>query len=709
MNMIIKEGGNQFHGSFYGTGGTASMESNNVPASDIASGILKAGNHFSNAYDVNGSVGGPVIKDKLWFFSSVRRWGVNEYVANTFQPDGSQAIDDNRITEAMLRFDWQVTPKNKFSVFYDKDMKYRGHRRDTGSQAGGCCSYISSDAAVIQHTPLGYIAQANWTSVLSPKWVVQAGVSFFFLDYTYSYEPAVTSQSVSTLDLATSTETSAGEYLFRSIGARRTYVASTSYVSGSHNLKFGFQDSTGGARQAYVMNGDADLAFYNGVPDVAYLFNTPVDAEATLNADLGLYVQDSWTFHRLTVNAGARGEWLNASLPAQSVGPGTWVAARTYAPVPDLPNWKSIVPRIGLAYNLFGNGKTVIRASASKYDAQLNDNIALAIDPMFYTSETCTWNAPPGTTEAMMATEGITIMNESTFTKCSGFNGSVNTHVGSHYTRPFSWEYTFMVQQEILPQFIVSAGYYYRQNRNNLGVENIDAPPGDYTPYTITNPLTGTPMTIYNEAPADRGKIYDVLANYSQLNSDYNGFELQARKQFNKNGAFVFATLTIGRLYGSRLASSLSSTDLNNPDNLINSIGAIQMDATYQFHLNGTYTVPWGKIKLAGNYQHLSGQPFNPTYTVNTAVDPELTQLTQSIVLVKPGSERLPDLDLVDLRVSRPFRLGERWKFEPMADIYNLLNVNTPYTEVTTVGPNLGHYSANTEGRFLKAGLKVDF
>ncbi len=699
INMIQKVGGNQFHGAFYGTGGTASMESNNVPASEMASGVLKAGNHFSNVYDVNGSVGGPIIKDKLWFFSSVRRWGVNEYVANTFITPGVQALDPNRITEAMLRLDWQITPKNKFSVFYDKDMKYRGQRRDTSS----LYSYINGNAAVIQHTPLGYISQAKFTSILSPKWVLQAGVSFFFLDYTYSYEPGVTSQSIATIDLALSTLTNAAEYLYRSIGARRTYDGNVSYVNGSHNIKFGVDDSTGGYRNAYTMNGDTYAGFYNGAPDVAYLYNTPVDAVQNLKADLGAYAQDSWTYHRLTINAGVRFEWLNAENPAQTTGAGTWEPARTFAPENNLPNWKNIVPRIGLSYDLLGKGKTVLKASASKYDGQLNINIAQTVDPMFLTSETCNWTPPAGTTPAMMGTEGQTILNESTFTSCTGFNGAVNTHVAANIKRPFSWEYTALVQQEIMPQFVVSVGAYIRENRNNLGSANTDVPISDYTPYTIANPLTGAPLTVYNEDPAQKGLQYLLYDNYKQLNSEYRGIELIGRKIFRGKGAFIASTLTIGRIYGSN-----TSSDLNNPNLLYNSIGAIGMDATYQFRVNGAYPLPW-HFKLSGNYQYLTGQPFNPTYTVNKTIDPGLTQLTQTIVLDKPGSERLPNLSLLDLRVSRPFTLRERWKVEPIVDLYNVLNVNTPYTEVTTVGANLGHYSANTEGRFLKAGLKVDF
>ena len=118
--------------------------------------------------------------------------------------------------------------------------------------------------------------------------------------------------------------------------------------------------------------------------------------------------------------------------------------------------------------------------------------------------------------------------------------------------------------------------------------------------------------------------------------------------------------------------------------------------------------LPW-KFQLAGNYQYLTGQPFTPSYTVTTAQDPGLTQLTQAIRLVKPGDERLPNLSLLDVRVSRVFLFSDRWKIEPLIDLYNTLNVNTPYSEVTAVGPNLGHYSANTEGRLLKLGLKFDF
>ena len=697
VNMIPREGGNQFHGSFFGNGGTGAMQSNNVPSGFTK---LKAGNRFDNVYDVNGTFGGPIKKDRLWFLATLRRWGVNEYVANSFNPDGSQALDDNRITSAVLRLTYQINQKNKVSAYYDKNMKWRGHRKDPTSQY----AYIDDNASVIQKTPLGYSSQIKWTSTISPKWLLEAGISLFFLDYTYDAEPNVAPDAIATIDIAKSTLTNAPWYLFRSLGTRRQLSVSTSYVTGSHNFKFGFQDSIAPNRNDYWLNGDLRVGFNNGLPAVAYLFNTPVSAQSNLKAEMGLYAQDSWTFHNLTVNAGVRWEWIDSGIPEQGVPAGAWVPARQIAAIPDVTNWKNIVPRLGISYNLFGKGKTVLKASASKYMSNQGLTIAQNINPLFLTSETCTWNAPAGTTPDMMA-HGAAIIKASTFTNCTGFNGAVNTHVSPNVQRPYTWEYTGMIQQQLTSTLIVSAAYYFRPSRNNYGVANTLVPSTDYTPVNITNPLTGGSMTVYNQFAADRGKIYLLLDNYKQLNSEYNGVEFLAKQQFNRAGSFISTAFTIGRKYGSALGSS---TDLNNPNNLINAIGAIDGDSTYQFRLNGVYRLPWN-LQFAGNYQHNTGTPFNPTYTVTTGIVPGLTQVTQNVQLLKSGTQRLPSLNLLDLRISRIFTFRDKWKVEPTADLYNTLNVNTPYTSVTTVGPNLGNYSANTEGRFLKIGLKVDF
>jgi hypothetical protein len=699
INMIPREGGNQFHGSFYGTGATGALETTNCcSASQVQQG-LKSGSRFDSIYDINGSVGGPIRRDRLWFFSTFRRWSVNEFVANTFNPDGSPALDDSHITSGILRLTAQLNANNKLSAYYDKNVKWRGHRRDTSS----LYQYIAPEASIIQLTPLGYDAQVKWVSTLSPKLVLDAGLSLFFLDYSYSYQPGVGAGAIATIDIAQSTLNNAAWYLYRSYATRRYVSTTLSYVTGSHSLKVGFQDGFGPYRETYGMNGDLRVGFNNGTPSVGYQFNTPVDIRENLKADLGIFAQDSFTFHRVTLNAGVRFDYFNTGILDQSAPAGAWVPARSFKAIDDVPSWKNVVPRLGLSWDLFGKGKTAIKASASKYDSIQGVGFAQTFDPMFLTSQTCAWNPPAGTTPASMA-NGLSVITPSQFSNCTGFSGSVNTHMDPNIARPYTWEYTFGVQHELLSRFVVTAMYFFRQNRDQLGIKNTLVTPADYSPVVITNPLTGSPLTVYNQSSATQGKLFLQFDNYVEQNTDYNGFEIQARKQFTRGGLITTA-FTVGEKRGSIRSTT---DDLNNPNLLINRIGAVELDSTYQFRVNGFYPLPWG-FQISGTFTHQTGIPFAPVYSVTRSIVPGLTQNVQPVNLVPAGVQRLPEVNLLDLRLTRTFKFGERLTIEPVMDIYNTLNVSTPLSQVATVGPNLGRAVSNTEGRLFRLGVKANF
>ena len=279
------------------------------------------------------------------------------------------------------------------------------------------------------------------------------------------------------------------------------------------------------------MNGDLRVGFNNGVPSVGYLFNTPIDTQQDLKIDMGVYGQDSWTYRRLTVNAGVRWEWFDTGIQAQAVPAGAWVPARTTAAVPNVPDWKTIVPRIGLSYDLFGKGKTVLKASASKYEGGMGVAFAQTIDPIFLTSETCTWTPPAGTTEASMA-HGASIVAASTFTNCTGFNGgSVNTHVAPNVKRPHLWEYAFTVQQQIMPQLIVSAAYFFRPESPKLGCsEYLGTNQRLHACHRHESTHRWTSHRLQSACLRRAGQIYLALNNYPQLNSDYNGVEFSGQE-----------------------------------------------------------------------------------------------------------------------------------------------------------------------------------
>ncbi len=153
--------------------------------------------------------------------------------------------------------------------------------------------------------------------------------------------------------------------------------------------------------------------------------------------------------------------------------------------------------------------------------------------------------------------------------------------------------------------------------------------------------------------------------------------------------------------------------DLNNPNNNINRLGLIVDDTPVQLKVSGEYALPW-KIEISGNFQHSSGTPLGETLTVTSALLPPgttLTQSSQTLYVAPPGAVRLPDVNLLDVRMGRVFRVGERWKFLPELDIYNLLNRATYMAENTSVNAGALYLNPQTvlPPRLFKIGMKVDF
>jgi hypothetical protein len=220
---------------------------------------------------------------------------------------------------------------------------------------------------------------------------------------------------------------------------------------------------------------------------------------------------------------------------------------------------------------------------------------------------------------------------------------------------------------------------------------------------TITNPLDGTPLTIYNQDPATRGMVDSLLTNQDALWSRYNGFEVKLEKRF-ANGGMILGGFTAGRNRGSTLGSS---SDLNNPNVLINSIGAVGYDATYQANVAGSWMLPLG-IQWSGSLRTATGLPLRRVYTVTRSVVPNLTQVTQNVDLVPPGTVRLQNNNLLDMRLAKIFNVGGA-KLQALADIYNVLNSNATTGEVTTIGPSLGRPSGILDGRLLRLGIQLTF
>jgi hypothetical protein len=258
-----------------------------------------------------------------------------------------------------------------------------------------------------------------------------------------------------------------------------------------------------------------------------------------------------------------------------------------------------------------------------------------------------------------------------------------------------------MVQRQVGSNTSVSVGYYGRRFSDLYTTVNANAPATAYTPVTITNPLTNQPLTVYNQDPATRGSVRNVLTTIPSLKQTYNGVEFQVNTRLPK--ATLFGGLTIGKDYG-----DLDSGDLNNPNNLINNTGFVGFDSTYQVRGGFSYRMPYD-LQVAGTVREAAGLPQPRTFTVTTAIVPGLTQVNQSVQVAPRGEFRYPWQNLVDLRLTKIFRLPNGVRFEPTIDVYNIFNNNAVTSAVTAVGSSLGRPSAIVMGRLLRVGGHMTF
>ncbi|HMF97807.1 MAG TPA: carboxypeptidase regulatory-like domain-containing protein, partial [Vicinamibacterales bacterium] len=336
LNLIPKDGGNTMHGSgfFAGTSDDWNLQSNNLDDELRARG-LPTGARVQHLNDLNGSAGGPVLKDRLWWFGSLRHQGTFVQVPNTFKNDGSPGIEDAWINSYVVRGTWQATPRNKFAVTYQRNYKYKMHEIYLGGQEG--LPIFPEQTAGYREPVLYYIAQTKWTAPITNRLLMEAGYSGDILHYSDFYQPG-TGQVRGTpawIANASRLDTIAGGQLVRTgVGQiqqlntpdQHSAVTSLSYVTGTHNIKTGLLYGWGNNPSAVDMNADlyqiyqggtlVNGAYTLGRPVQVRVYNTPIVRSPQLRANVGVYAQDQWVLDRFTVTYGLRWEYLKEEIPA---------------------------------------------------------------------------------------------------------------------------------------------------------------------------------------------------------------------------------------------------------------------------------------------------------------------------------------------------------------------------------------------------------
>jgi hypothetical protein len=763
INLVPREGGNSFRGSFFGgleRSGGFPGQSDNLSDSLRAAGVRTL-DKIGLYRDLDVTQGGPIAKDKLWFFASARAFTVNKPISNTFHvPAGQtyancvngvvsceQGVDDQTINSVLARVTWQVSPRNKLSVYADKIWKSRGAAMNPGDDP--------DSSSVVWTSPLYLTNTIKWTSAVSSKLLVEGGYSMNLERYENLNQPGIAQpwgtaawlagapyrdSALGTTSHAASVATGGGEY--QKSPDRYNLQASASYVTGSHNVKFGFQDSWGRDGNTLRQNADLVQNYLNGVPSTVVLEGTANPRTywtERLNANLGIYAQDQWTFKQLTVNYALRWEYVNEQVDGQPAQSGRFANIPAFADI-KMPTWTNWSPRVSAVYDLTGDGKTAVRFGFNRFQSAATTTFASLYDPA--NAHIIQTPAPWNDKNKDNIAQGNRGCNFAADPTCEINFATVPTNFGTislsspdpNVTRPYGDAYNVGITREVRAGLSLSFDWYrsYAKDlleRNNVlrpGTVNPDGTVTNpsYRPVTVFSPIDGHPIRMYDTvSAAAQQAVRNVDTNDPNLTQRYDGFEINFNARLRGRGRIFGGSATDRTIANTCSAAATNPNLLNYCDQTLSGI-----PWRTQFKLAATYEIPWG-INVSGAFQSLPGYfnnaPFVPALQAGGAGNPNLTNVSGlgsimtvlpttryvvcpgnpagctvgalivpgmnsasfSVPLIAPSTENTPRIVQLDLAVSKRINMG-RIKLVPKADVFNALN-SSDYFSVrsTTFSP----------------------
>ncbi len=736
VNMIPRDGGNRFSGSMFGNYSNSSFQGSNLSDALRAAG-LKSTDKIDKIWDSNLSQGGRIVADKLWFFGSVRSFGIYAPVAETFYKDGRQGISDEDQQNYLARLTWQITPRNKLAAYYDRIYRFRGHSMGAGDDP--------ETAAVRWTTPTTYDSMAKFTSTVTNRLLFELGFSAISTEFKTGHASDLLDKVRGTPEwYATTRKTDLDLGTIWGAGTEgliapfRNHVnTALSYVTGAHNLKGGVQYSWGVFHRGGDMNGDLTQRYRSGVPTDVLVSNTPRGPRDLLDADVGLYLQDSWRIGRLTLSPGLRYELLQNSMPTQYSPAGRFKPAAILQGKPGA-DWKNWSPRIGAAFDVFGDARTAVKASFARYNTSERTDFIDAYNPAIASSTAAlAWtdlngdDIAQGELGCVYLTAGCEI-NMAQLPRGFGTPTLQVTPTEDLRTngRGYNYEYTAGAERQIGSRLSVSGMYFRRDFHRYVTTDYVDRSPADYTPVTVVSPYDGEVFTVYNLDPTkvaltdriDRGADDSTRFNF------YRGVEFSFRMRLPGRGS----------LFGGTSTGHTVSVTCDQPDNpnLLRFCDQRDSGVTPPIQTSikvaGTYPLP-KQIQFGISYVHQPGGALSTnwliTRTTRYAADckspctpgalvvPGLSEASLTVPLIPTGTETLDAINNFDLRFGRTFKIS-RFTFEGLAEVYNVLNSSTAlavrssnYGTPTYHQPggsgDVGTRGAIPYARFIKFGIQA--
>jgi hypothetical protein len=730
VNSVPKDGGNKFSGSFFVQGRGSSLQSDNRSDAVKAAGLTLAGTAYN--YQINPSFGGPIAKDKVWFYFTYKYEDGKIYVPSARFADGSPAYRNLMGNYSGVgRITWAASSKDKVRLYIEKQFN--------GEFFNGFNTYaVTTPEASTDAWGRGWIPQVRWTRAQSNKLLLEAGLAYYTQPYEQNCSAIAPAGALPHLNGSTGLLTGRCGYLipeYSSTTENYSSMASASYITGSHAVKFGMTDGWGKNSRTFAPKANINTLITvnaSGLTDFPFqvvVYNTPTTGIQKVKSDFGSYAQDTWTINRLTLNYGARFDHFNAEVPAESAPASTWIAARNFDAIPNVPNWNDWSVRLAAAYDLFGTGKTALKANAGKYVASQAAGFAQTFNGMNGATQTRTWNDADRNGTILDANGNI--QTNEVIGGTSNF-GQITARPDPNLARGNNWEYSAQLQHEVMPRTSVTVGFYHRDFYNLQVADNQNLTTTDWTALSIAVPtdtrlpLSGQALPLYSLNPNKVGVATDNLLTYSTQNkSTYNGFEVSGNVRRDK--FILFGGVTTDRLVrsecdGSNATDGTSGRD--NPNGLLfcDSVRATSGQAAGVFRTtvkaSAAYSFPYD-IQVSGSFTSIPGPAIAANYTVTSALAGRpiigATTGAASVVmnLVQPNTLFLDYQNRLDMRFGKTFRFSQV-RVQGFADVFNLLNAGT----VLSVNQTYGAIPATNQwftpltimdGRYARFGMQLNF
>lgn len=803
MNLVPRTGGNNFHGQAFINNAGEWSKGNNLDDELRAVGLTEPPGIIS-AYDTSVSYGGPIMRDRLWFFGSYRTLNTGTAVqgvvanANAFNASRWDWAPDSSVNARQLqgrsmymgRLTSQLTQKNRITFNYEYQSRCEGSPLKVGTD--GCNTrgndWIAAGTATVSpeansnyfpNTPY-YLTQTMWSSPTTNRLLLEAGFSWFSFrgGTTGRVQPDGIFDLISVTEQSTALNPATGlqyapraNFVYRGIpqinpnyANPNSWRASASYVTGSHDLKVGYQ---GGYIRVdfenFIPDSQLSYRFNRGQPN-QFTFRLPTWQTADRTSTAAIFVQDKWTLGRLTLQGALRYDRAWSFSPAEHNG--TTLTSKfnpapiTFERTTGVDAFNDITPRFGVAYDLFGNGKTALKFNMGHYlDAATNDSEYTSNSPQARIVRTANRNWEDTDNDKVIDCD---IMNFAKNGECAALTGndlnfgkpnpttSVNPATLTGWgVRQNDWQWGVNIQQELAPRFSVEVGYNRRWFHGEKVTDNTLRGPVDYQQFTITAPQDprlpgggGYPITLgmVTQTAAGRGALNLVTfeedfgpertnywhgVDYSFSARLRQGVTLQAGAQTGRSVGDVCAAAAVWdqnstAAFPVGLANSGTTKDIRN----CRDVDPFQT----AFRGLASYTVPKVDVLVSASMRSQPEVERTATWQVpNTVI--------QSIIGRLPpggnanGNTNIEILDTdhrlyagnrrtqIDMRFAKILRFGDR-RANVGVDLGNLLNTNytTTYEDIyqysagnTGLGGTWNNPTAVVTPRFVRWNLTVDF